>query len=250
MGEKALTITKAQLNDNKHHILIAPHLVSGILTNYDSNSVTFKLEDQKKLQQKVHDYFGKDVEFECYKHENQYPEYQAKQDAIVGNQKVKCALHPKGAKFDKLYEIDLDLTFEIHPEVDKDGKSLKAQFGDIQVTQIAAHDKKMEIQTTVSDRMEAMPMMDFGSLFGEGLFALPPFESANIKTQDFNQMTLQKFKEIMQTPNLIDIDQLEDNLMPAPFRLPIPQGFKFAPNSSVKIHENGVVDVIGDLQSE
>lgn len=160
-GENELEKTRQSLNDNLHHVLIAPHLVSGVLTSFDSNSVSFKLEDQFALQKKVSDYFGNDIVLECYKHDNEYPTYKTKGDTIIGEQKVNCALHPKGFQFDKLYEIDINLTFEIHPELDKDGKSLKASFGDIQSTQISVHDKKMEIDTTVFDKMDKPAMMAF-----------------------------------------------------------------------------------------
>jgi hypothetical protein len=245
-GENDLESTRSALNDNKHHMLIAPHLISGLLTSFDNNAVSFKLEDQTELQQKVSQYFGKDIELECYKHENEYPEYHVENDKIVGEQKIQCSLHPKGFKFEPLFNIDLNLIFDIHPEVDKDGKTLKASFGDIQMTSIAMHDKKLEIETKVSDKMETSAWQLPG-LTSELNFPFP-FNAEVMKMQQRDSQKLMKFEDIFSTPNIIDKEKLRANLMPAPFKMPLPPGLRFK-NPNVKIHENGVIDINGDLDS-
>lgn len=63
-GENALEDTRASLIDNKHHILIAPHLVSGLMANFDNNVVSFKLGGQEKLQDQIQQYFGSEIEFD------------------------------------------------------------------------------------------------------------------------------------------------------------------------------------------
>ena len=254
-GENQLEITKGQLNDNKHHMLIAPHLISGVLSTFDNNQVSFKLEDQKDLQKKVNEYFGNDIEIECYKHEHEMPQYHTENDAIIGEQKIVCSLHPKGLKSDSLYEIDVNLDFAIHPELDEDGESLKASFGEIQATEISVHEGKMEISTSLSDKMDDMAMaMQFDPFMNELMFPfsieeLMSMEDASVKTQQRDAATLLKFKDLLNTPYLIQTSQLEENLLPKAFRLPLPKGLKFSANSSIKMHSNGVMDISGDMES-
>jgi len=244
-SENQLEMTRASINDDKHHVLIAPHMVSGVLANLGSGVTSYKLEDQANLQSKVKKYFGNDVELECSPHENEYPTYKASGNTIIGEQMVKCSLHPRGFKFDSLFDIDLKLNFHIHPEVDQDGKSLKAEFGKIQATQISTHDKRMEVQTTLSDKMDQRQMMPFAPEFG----IQELLRNVNSKIQGNTQGTLDKFVSMIGTNNLIDIEELEKNLMPAPMRLPLPVGYKLS-NPSVQIHSNGVFDISGGLIAE
>jgi hypothetical protein len=225
-GEKALENTRSLLNDDKHHFLIAPHVVSGLFHNFDNGAYTLKLAEQTKLQQKVSQHFGKDIGLECYKHFNTYPEYSVQNDKIVGEQKVQCSLYQRGFKFEPLFDIDVNLLFNIHPEVGKDGRTLKASFGDIQATSIAMHDRKLELETKVSDTLK----------------------QAVYKIQDKDSQKLMKITEIFSTPNIIDMEKLQASLLPAEFKLPLPPGLKFQ-NSNVKIHENGVLDINMDLSS-
>ena len=225
--------------------MIAPHLVKALISNFDPKLISFKLEDQTKLQQQVNKYFGGDVELECYPHENEFPEYRSSNNAITGDQKVKCSLHRKGNRQESIFDIDLRLNFEIHPEVDKDGKTVKAEFGSIQTTEINQHEKNMEIKTTLSDKMQ--PMNFNPASFDFNL----PFlmNQANMKIQNKEQDRLRKFQELLSQNIIIDVEQLERKILPSPFNLPLPDGYRFI-NPSVKIHENGVIDISGDLAHE
>jgi hypothetical protein len=258
-GEIQLQRTRESLNDNKHHVLIASHLVGGVISNIGSEMTAFKLEDQEKLQQTVREYFGNDIVLECSNHDNEYPSYRSQNDAIVGEQTVKCSLHPRGYKLDTLYEIDLKLNFNIHPKVDKDGKSLKAEFGNIQATSINTHDRRMEIQASLSDKMDEEAYRQFDP-FNNDKFL--PFLMNNQRydiqsnglTNQQHADTLDRFVAVLSTPGLIDVPQLENdmfkgNLLSTNFRLPVPPGHKFK-NPSVKIHPNGVFDISGDLIKE
>jgi len=252
-SERQLERTRSELKDNKHHVLIAPHLVSGVLSNIDNDIVSYKLEDQANLQKKVKEYFGNDVELECYNHENEYPQYRSKDDAIIGEQTIKCSLHPKGYNFDPLYEIDVKLNFNIHPKVDSDGKSLKAEFGSIQATSINTHDKRMEVQATLSDRMDMDTYKQFDP-FGNDMILPFLMKNKQYNIESYHSQNIGKFAQMLRTPKLIDVTQLEDdlfkgNLLPSSFPLPVPPGHKFE-NAQVKIHPNGVFDVSGDLVQE
>lgn len=215
----------------KHHVFIAPHLVSGVMHNLDLDQTSFKISDQAKLQEQVRNYFGSDIELECYNHESEFPEYKNENDAIVGKQTVKCSLHPKGQKFDSLYDIDLKLNFNIHPQVTKDGKSLKAEFGNIQATSLNVHDKRMEISTTISDGEDDLAVMNnmngkrysstinykcLDANFCDTIELLIPFlMSMKLEEESdtaYHQSNLSKFTNILKTPNLIDIPQLESEL--------------------------------------
>lgn len=221
--------------------------MSGLLNNFDQKEISFKLGGQTKLQEKVKQYFGSEIQFDCTKHENEFPEYHVEKDNIVGEQKIKCSLHPKGYDFEPLYEIDLNLAFTINPKVDSDGKSLKAEFEEVEITEISVHDK-MEVNihlydnNTESQNMWGMP----GGFMME--FDFPIIDGSEMNDEDREK--LEKFKEIFQTPDLIDYPQLEMTFMPMPFLMPLPPGLKFDPNSEVKIHENGVIDVSGDIKKD
>jgi len=250
-GEKALENTRSALIDGKHHVLIAPHLVSGVMSNFDDSGVSFKLGGQTKLQDKVKQYFGSQIQFDCAKHENDTPEYHVEKETIVGKQKVSCSLYPVGFEFEPLYQIDLNLVFTIHPELDSDGKSLKAEFGDIQTTDISVHDKRMEVNTNIYDKMEAPPMMFFDPF--QGFIAemdLPFIDQSDPTLTDEDHKRLKAFQEIFQIPELLDKPQLDFELMPESFMMPLPPGLKFDSNSEVKVHDNGVIDISGDVISE
>ena len=223
-------------------MLIAPHLVKALISNFDPKVTSFKLENQAGLQEQVKNYFGSDVELECYPHENEFPEYRSANNVITGDQKIKCSIHPKGNRQESIFDIDLRLNFNIHPEVGKDGKTLKGEFGSIQTTEINHHDKNMEIKTTLSDKMEPM-------VFNQANFDFNmPFlmNQVNMKIQDKNEDKLEKFQKLLAQNIVIDVEQLEKDILPGSFKLPLPEGYKFV-NPFVEIHQNGVVDISGDL---
>ena len=212
-AQKDLSNLKRDLD--RHHVFISKHGVNHILQEVGLSSTSYKLSEQENLQKKVRDYFGSDVVLECYNHEGETPEYTSKEDTIEGKQKVVCSLHPKGQSFDPLYQIDLQLNFNIHPKVDEDGKSLKAEFGTIQATSINTHNKKLEIVSEISDKAEddiALQMDPFGF---EMLIPFLMNSQYNVgKPGEFDKQTLSKFTEILRTPGLIDTSKIEEDLFP------------------------------------
>lgn len=167
----------------------------------------------------------------------------------MGKQSVTCSLYPKGFQFEPLYSIDLNLGFTIHPELDSDGKSLKAEFGEIQTTDISVHDdKRVEINTNLYDKQPKNIWSPFVMPIAE--IDLPFFDDSDptLTEKDFNRLSA--FKEIFQIPELLDKDKLESELLPEPFEIPLPNGIKFDENSEVKVHNNGVIDIAGDVVLE
>ena len=245
--QSELEMIKSDLR--KHHIFIAPNAIRSVTNNLDLSDTSFKLSKQKKVQDKVKEYFGSDVELECYNHENDLPQYRSDNDTITGEQIVKCVLHPKGQGFDPLFEIDLNFTFTIHPTLDEDGKSLKAEFGKIQATYINTHDKKVEIATQISDKLDINDTDDF--FIGQVDSFIPFLLKGQFSIggqEEFEKEALNKFTDMLKAPGLVDIPQLEKQLFPS-FSLPVPLGHKFK-NTEISVLKNGVIDISGDLEAE
>ena len=124
-----------QISDDKTHFLLSPESFynSIVKTGKDSTSqmdvdLIAKLLHQD-LKPKVDDHFGSKAKLEC-KPQSEEPKLSGKNDAIVGTFTIVCRLDSDDKSQEPLYEIDLDLEFTIHPEVNSDGKSLKGMFFD------------------------------------------------------------------------------------------------------------------------
>lgn len=163
------------INDDKIHYLIAPELFSKVFFSgspltasrptLDSDILANLLD--KNLDSKVEKYFGDKVKFSWKPNQNE-PKLIGKNKQIVGTYVIRCTLDTIKPSEEPLYEIDINFEFTINPEVTKDGKSLKAKFGEFQSTDFDFDNKgRAQVNTRISDKpMTNFLFPGFGGLFG------------------------------------------------------------------------------------